>query len=318
MKAVKRKLIGSTLLALVAGCATLSAEKSGPLIAVTIDDLPVHGPLPHGMTANEANLQMIAALRAAGVPGVYTFVNGHWTESQPETLAALEAWRAAGAVHTNHTWSHKNLNQVTVDEFKQEIVRNEPLLERLGARTDWRWFRYPYLGEGDDPAKRAEIRNFLGDRGYRIAGVSMDFSDWQWTAPYARCVAAGDQRAVAELERMYLDAARSSLETRRELARRLYGRDIPHVLLLHVGAFSARMLPRLLELYRAEGVRFVSLPQAQADPAYAEDMNPRLPAREQFIGARAAARGVEAPEEPDYAPKLAAMCPGSGPTASVP
>jgi hypothetical protein len=55
---------------------------------------------------------------------------------------------------------------------------------------------------------------------------------------------------------------------------------------MHVGALSARLMPRLIELYRSMGAQFISLPEAQADPAYAEDNNLRLPARSQFINAR--------------------------------
>ena len=37
------------------------------------------------------------------------------------------------------------------------------------------------------------------------------------------------------------------------------------MLLLHVGAFDAEMLRRLLQLYRARGFQFVTLPEAERD-----------------------------------------------------
>ena len=40
----------------------------------------------------------------------------------------------------------------------------------------------------------------------------------------------------------------------------------PYVLLMHLRAFDARMLPRLLDQYRRDGAMFVTLEQAQADP----------------------------------------------------
>jgi hypothetical protein len=51
----------------------------------------------------------------------------------------------------------------------------------------------------------------------------------------------------------------------------VYGRDVKYVLLMHIGAFDAKMLPELLALYRTKGVRFISLPAAIADPAYKDD-----------------------------------------------
>ena len=291
----------------LAGCATVPPE-AGPRIAITIDDLPVHGPHPASMDANAANAAMIAALRAAGIPGVHVFVNGASLEEHPETLAALQAWDAAGVPIANHGWAHRNLNEMTVAEFEREVALNEPLLQRFGPAGEWRWFRYPFLAEGDDPAKKLAARALLARRGYRIAGVSMDFSDWYWTAPYARCADAGDEAAVAELERTYLEAARASLVAKRKLGRDLYGRDIPHVLLLHVSAFSARMMPRLIDLYRGADVRFVTLAEAHADPAYREDVDPTLPPRPQFIADRAAPLGVQVSAEPDFTARLEAIC----------
>ena len=295
------------LAVLLAGCATVPAGP-GPRIAITIDDLPVHGPHPESMDANAANLAMIAALRSAGVQGTHVFVNGASLEQHPGTIAALEAWDAAGIPIANHGWAHRNLNDMPVAEFERELALNEPLLQRFGPPDGWRWFRYPFLAEGDDPAKKLAARAVLARRGYRVAGVSMDFSDWKWTAPYARCADAGDEAAIAELERSYLDAAQASLVAKRKLGRDLYGRDIPHVLLLHVSAFSARMMPRLLALYRRAGVRFVSLAEAHSDPAYREDLDPTLPPRPQFIADRAAPLGVEVPAEPDFTARLEAVC----------
>jgi peptidoglycan/xylan/chitin deacetylase (PgdA/CDA1 family) len=250
---------------------------------------------------------MIAALKAAGVTSAYGFVNGNWTERKPETSAVLSAWRDAGYPLANHGWSHRSADESTDTEYEQEIAANEPLLERLGSGTDWRWFRYPFLHEGEDAAKRDAIRTMLARRGYRIASVTMDFGDWQWTAPYARCRDSGNQASIAELETLYLAAARDSAEFNRALSRGVYGRDIPYVLLVHVGAFSARMMPQLLALYRDLGFSFVSLPQAEADPAYAADLTPAPGGRATSLEQLAAAKGVHAPRT-DYAARLEGFC----------
>lgn len=291
----------------LAGCATVPVEP-GPRIAITIDDLPVHGPHPASMDANAANAAMIAALRSAGVPGVHVFINGASLQKHPETMAALEAWDSAGIPIANHGWAHRNLNEMSVEEFDREVALNEPLLTRFGPPGEWRWFRYPFLAEGNDPAKRLAARTALARRGYRIAGVSMDFSDWKWSAPYTRCADAADSAAIADLERTYLEAAEASLHAKRRLGRDLYGRDIPHVLLLHVSAFSARMMPRLIALYRKANVRFVTLAQAHSDPAYREDVDPTLAPRPQFIADRAAPLGIRVPPEPDFTARLEAIC----------
>jgi hypothetical protein len=87
----------------------------------------------------------------------------------------------------------------------------------------------------------------------------------------------------------------------------VYGRDIPYVLLLHVGAFSARMMPRLLALYRELGFQFVPLPQAESDPAYAADLAPAPGGRATNLEQLAAAKGAQA-QRTDYAVLLDRFC----------
>lgn len=286
------------------------AAPSGPFkLAITIDDLPVHGGIPNGMTALDVNRQMVEAIKAADIPTI-GFVNGSWVEKDPSALPALEVWRRAGIPLANHSWSHLNFNDLTLDAYKQEIVRNEPLLDKIDPAAGKRWFRFPFLAEGNDPAKRAQIRRFLADRGYKIAGVTMDFSDWQFNSAYTRCRNANDGRAIRRIEDMYLQAAREHVYHSRRLGHAIYGREIPQVQLMHVGALSARLMPRLIDQYRSMGAQFVSLSEAQMDPAYAEDNDLRLPARSQFINARAQALGVTLNYPKDNEATLAAMCSG--------
>ena len=283
----------------------LTAAASRPQIAITVDDLPVHAPYPAGVSALGVNRQMVAALKSAHVPAT-GFVNAV-NVTDADTMQALREWRAAGFVLGNHTWSHKHLSEMTLAEFEAEVTRDEPVLEQLGAGTDWRWLRYPFLDEGKDAGQRVAARQVLAKHGYRVAAVTISFSDWAFTEPYARCMAADDLAAVAELQRMYLDAVRDSIAVSRETARRLYGRDIPYVLLMHVSALSAHMMPRVIRIYRDAGFRFVSLPGAERDPAYRADTDLSLapPPSPQEMAAR---KGVQLPAAKDYSARLAAIC----------
>lgn len=300
-------------LALLASCVT--PQKPRDLqIALTIDDLPVHGPIPSGQTPLTVGRGVIAALGDAQVPA-YGFVNAHWVADQPETLQVLKDWRAAGLPLGNHGWAHRHLSEMSADEFERELVRDEPVLTQLAG--DWHWFRYPFLDEGETAEKRQAARQVLARHGYRIASVTMDFSDWAWTAPYARCTAANNSAAIARLDEMYLAAASESIPYYRGLSQRLYGRDIPYVVLLHDSAFEARMLPRLIALYRSAGFRFVSLAEAESDPAYADQVRPELPAEPKGLENKATARGMRLPDRKDYSAELAAICSG-GPAAPTP
>jgi peptidoglycan-N-acetylglucosamine deacetylase len=301
------RIVGTAVLAIALAVAPgADATTEAPEIAVTIDDLPVHAPFPPGVTPNQVNDQMVAALKAARVPAI-GFVNGIGVEQHPETLQALRDWRAAGFVLGNHTWSHPHLSQLTLAQFEEELSKGEPMLAKLDGNTDWRWMRYPFLDEGKDEAQRIAARRILAKHGYKVADVTMSFGDWAFTGPWARCNTAGNEASVAELERMYLAAAKESIAVARSTAHALYGRDIPYVLLMHDSAMSAHMMPKVIQLYRDAGFRFVSVQQAESDPVYRADTDLSLPPRTPDWKL-AEQRHVTLPQATDLSTKLNAMC----------
>jgi peptidoglycan/xylan/chitin deacetylase (PgdA/CDA1 family) len=249
---------------------------------------------------------MIAALKAAHVPAI-GFVNGIGTEQHPETLRVLPKWRTSGFLLGNHTWRHPHLSEITISQFENELMKGDPLLSRLGDGSDWRWFRYPFLDEGKDEAQRAAARRVLAKHGYRVADVTTSFSDWAFTPAWARCNARGDKAGAAELERMYLGAVKESISLARATAHALYGRDIPYVLLMHVSAMSAHMMPRVIKAYRAAGFRFVTIRQAESDPVYRADIDLSRPGR-MPDWKLAQQKGVTLPQVTDLTAKLNAIC----------
>lgn len=252
--------------------------------------------------------KIIAALRDARVPPTYGFVNGRLLRQQPADVAVLKAWRAAGNPLGNHTWSHMNLNEHSLEEFEEGVVLNEGILSDWMDGKDWHWFRFPFLAEGDTPEKRADIRTFLLEHRYKIAAVMMSFDDYQWNEPYARCQAKGDRDAIALLEKTYLAAADEDVGYRRAMSQALFGRDIPYVLLMHVGAFDAKMLPRLLDLYRSKGFEFATLEDAESDSAYKEDTDLRLPPRPDTLEQGMAERHLPLPAHEASSVQFDALC----------
>lgn len=291
--------------AAMAGAVPLSffaPKPAPPQIAITFDDVPAHGPLPPGQTRFEVATKIVSALRNAGVPPVYGFVNGADLHQNPGDAAALQKWIEAGNPIGNHTWSHMNLNERSVDEYTREIERDEPILDQWMPGKDWRWFRYPFLAEGETPEKKQAVRMLLRHKGYKIAGVTMGFNDYKWNEPYARCVAKGDEAAIAELEKSFLAAAEQSVDYYRDLSRRVLGRDIPYVLLMHLGAFDAHMMPQLLELYRSKGFQFITLEQAESDPFYRTMTDPSLPPGPNSLEGAASERNVPLLPHTPFAP----------------
>ena len=248
-------------------CASASFAQQ---MAITFDDLPAHNALPPDVTRLQVATSILTTLATEHMPPTYGFVNGAKAKD-PDTVSVLQAWRDAGQPLGNHTWAHLDFNDLTVRQFEAEIAKNEPLLKHYMRGEDWHWFRYPYLHEGQTVEKVRTARSWLKAHGYKVAQVTMDFEDYLWNAPYARCVDKHDEAAIAKLHDSYLSTASQYLDLARELSHMIYGRDINYVLLMHVGAFDAKMLPDLLALYRRAGLKFTTLAEAEQDPAYRDD-----------------------------------------------
>ena len=298
-----RTLLVSALLA-----AATFTPASAQQVAFTWDDLPVHSALPPGETRVEIGRKIIAAMKDAHMPPVYGFVNGVQTENEPLSTPMLKEWRDAGLSLGSHTWSHMNLNQRPLVDWEADVLKDEPILQSYMGNADWRWLRFPYLAEGDNAEKRDAARKFLTEHGYKIAAVTMSFSDYMYNEPYARCVAKNDAAGIARLEKSYLDAADAYLGYSRAMSKALYGRDIPYVLLMHVGALDARLLPRLLQLYRDRGVTFVRLQDAEEDPFYKNDLDLSLPANPDSLEQAMQARGLPFPARPHLDLNVNSVC----------
>lgn len=300
-------LVAALAVALPTASFGVSNRAAAQDMALTFDDLPAHNALPAGTTRLAVIARIAAALSEAGAPPSYGFINAS-SAGEAENARVLELWRASGNRFGNHTWSHINLAETSVETYIDQITRNEPVLATLSPDADWRWFRYPYLSEGETPEKRAAVREWLSAHHYKVASATLSFEDYAWNQPYARCADKRDLAGIAALEASYLAFARETLLSAREMSQALYGRQIPLVLLMHVGAFDAHMMPALLAMYREEGVRFVPLETAQADAFYAADLGSESSPSPLYLETAMTEKGLTPPERTPVFAALEVAC----------
>jgi peptidoglycan/xylan/chitin deacetylase (PgdA/CDA1 family) len=229
-------------------------------IAVTVDDLPSHGPLPPGMTRLGIAQAHVRVLREHGVREAFGFVNAGKLAEDPGNAAVLDLWRAAGHPLGNHASTHMDLARAaSLADWQADVVAGEPAVAARMAGANWHYFRFPNLSAGTGERGAAALA-WLTGRGYRIADVGISFDDWSYTDPYARCVAKGDTAAIAALKAQYLASVERGIARTLDASRRVYGRVIPLVLLTHVGGFSAVTLPDVLARLEAAAVRVIRSP----------------------------------------------------------
>ena len=242
-------------------------------IAITVDDLSAHGSLPPGMTWPEIAESYLATLKAHRVPEAYGFVNALRLKDAPGSEPVLDLWRKAGYPLGNHTYSHLGLSQAaSLQAWEDNVTQGEPPIAARMAGADWRVLRYPFLDAGNgaasDPGRHDAAQAWLKGRGYRIADVSVSFDDWAYTDTYARCLAKHDTAAIDTMKREYFTRVDAAIARMKALSQAVYGRQIPEVLLTHMGAWSAATLPEVMARLDAAGAHYVTLAQAQSDAAY--------------------------------------------------
>jgi peptidoglycan/xylan/chitin deacetylase (PgdA/CDA1 family) len=274
----------------------LNAPLGAQQVALTFDDLPRSGELPAGTTRVEIAKNIVKILEDGHVPSAYGFINGGKLTAAPGELAALKAWTAACFPLGNHGYSHLNLAETSVRRYTRDITANEALLRSLSTnKDDWHWFRYPYLEEGETLRKHRAVAAFLKKNRYHVAEVSLDFEDFLWNAPYARCLEQNNTASMNWLKSNFLIAAEDRIDYGQKMSHTLYGRDIKYIMLLHVGAFETVMLPDLLRLLKQKNFKLITLGDAASDPAYRT--NPEWPTRHggDFLTLTMRRRGVEIP-----------------------
>ena len=248
-------------------------------VAFTFDDGPKLESTPR-LSPQARNEAMLAALKRHGVRAALLVTLGNGAD-RPEGLALARAWGEAGHFIGNHTVTHPDLNAqaTTLAHYTADIQACDAVIRTLpGFRP---WFRFPYLREGNTPEKRDGIRAFLRDRGLRNASVTLDTSDWRLDGALKLVLKARLGADLAPLRKVYLAHLRQRAEAYRDLSRRLFGRDIPQVILLHHSLLNALFLEDVLAQFEAMGWTFTDPEKAYQDFVYTLD--PQRPAPGQSL-----------------------------------
>jgi peptidoglycan/xylan/chitin deacetylase (PgdA/CDA1 family) len=257
-------------------------------VALSLDDAPFLRPAPL-MAAPAQHGAMRKALQERKVRAIL-FANGINGGDTPEGQAILRAWGEAGHLVANHSYSHWDLNddQVLLEAYEADFLREESLIRDLPGFT--KRYRYPYLRAGNTAAKRDGFYAFLKAHGSAIGHVSIDTGDWL-LAERLRARLDKDPKAdLAPYRNLYLQHLWACARFYDAWSREVFGRPIPHVLLLHCRLLNALFLGDVIDFFRAKGWTWIDPEAAFADPVYAL-MPTNLPGGEALADAVSAERG---------------------------
>jgi peptidoglycan-N-acetylglucosamine deacetylase len=261
------------VLSLCLSAVSQTAQKTQRAVAITIDDLPagMADRVPAAeITAMTAKL--LGTLREQKIP-VVGFVNEqklYKIGQVDERIKALQMWLDYGFELGNHTFSHMSLNQSQLNDWEDNVIQGESVTRTLLAqhKMKLRYFRHPYLDTGRDLATRRKAEEFLIQRGYRIAPVTLDAWDWAFAGIYEDAKKRNDTDLQQKIVKDYLGYHDAQFAYFEQLSQKVVGYEPKQVLLLHASNLEADHIAELLDVLRKRGYHFITLEEAISDPAY--------------------------------------------------
>jgi len=265
-------LAGLALLAPAATAQDFPTVRGEHPLLVTVDDLPIASRRLHDTDAarEKVTRDLLAVLHKHAVPAI-GFVT--WRNvGGPADVKLLDLWLEAGHELGNHSFGHLDYPTTDTEAYVADVEKGRAELQRfLTARgRQLRFFRFPYLREGDTPARLARMRAWLRETGQRNVPVTIDTQDWSFETPWVKAAGAADTTALNRLAEDYQHALR--LETLLHTADgdALFERPTPQVLLVHANAVGAAQWDALFGWMKTRGFRFVSADEVMADAAIGE------------------------------------------------
>lgn len=213
-------------------------------IAITVDDLPSHGTTVNQFDRLTIAKNFVELFCTSKLPPITGFANFGLLEKDKKNEEIIKGWIMSGNFLGNHTYSHFDLREINQFDFIADIEKNERAMRRHVGMSKYKFFRYPYLLEGDTKEKLNYIKEYLQKNNYKVAPVTIDFLDFLWNDPVCKCLSRGDNHGITFLKEVYVATAIQKIISSRDISIRIFGRNIKQVMLIHIGIASMFFLKK--------------------------------------------------------------------------
>ncbi len=122
---------------------------------------------------------------------------------------------------------------------------------------------------GDTAAKHDAVAAFLAQRGYKPAVCTIDNEDYVFDRAYLLALSKKDEASAERVRSEYLAYTATEIDYYSSLNKQVLGYEPPHVMLLHVNRLNADTIDGVLNLFEQRHYTFVTLDEAEGDPAFA-------------------------------------------------
>jgi hypothetical protein len=172
--------------------------------------------------------------------------------------------------------------------YRDDFLKVEPLISNL--RHFVKIFRFPFLKEGNTKEKRDQMRSLLVEKGYSQGYVTIDASDWYIDSRIEEKLKKDPKADLNPYRDFYLKHMWARGVFYNDLAKKVFGREIRHTILIHHNLLNALFLNDLMAMFKAKGWKLISAKKAFGDPIF--HLQPDIvPAGESIVWAAAKESG---------------------------
>jgi uncharacterized protein (TIGR02246 family) len=263
-------LLAAVIATPAASAAPAAAAAPRPVL-VSVDDLPIAQAL--NTTPAERKRITRGLLDALARHKIHAVALVTWSNvKDPSDLELLRMWVDAGHELGNHSWDHLSYTATPSDAYIADIekarARLEDFLAPLGRKP--RFFRFPFLREGDTREKLDAMRAYLAKSGQTNLPVTIDNDDWSYAEPWIRARQSGDRKRLAQVAEEYHENLHAAFRDQEAKGDRIFGRPLPQILLLHANEIGSAQWDALFTWLEKTGHVAGTADHVLADPAFAE------------------------------------------------
>lgn len=243
-----------------------SIPLDGKEIAISFDDVPIGDKLKY--SGVERTSLIIDKLKRLNVTAIF-FANTF--NINDEGISRIKSYSDAGHMIGNHNHYHKSIAQLGVLKYKEGIYKADEILKQYP--TFKKFYRYPYLNEGETEFEQTYIRKTLKDFGYKNGYVTVDNFEWYIESMFQYALRENKFIDYDKLRSAYIDIIYECIEFYDDIAMKVLGKSPKHILLLHENDLAAMYIDSLTLHLKKKGWKIISPIEAYDDPISHKDVD---------------------------------------------
>lgn len=215
---------------------------------------------------------LIEVLKSHRMPAIGFVTGSQVSDGEkvfPIRAEIVKMWRSEGFDVGIGGFKHIWFYETPYDEYVANTEKNQSVVDKVfGGKTELHYFSYPFLNTGKSAADRDRFEVWLASRGLSSVKYTIDDQEWMYSYAYDMARNNNDLNTMKEVRTAFLDYMSKMFDHYEAYSRQMFGRDIAQTMVLTPSRLVADTGNELFGMIEKRGYRFVSMADAQSDPAY--------------------------------------------------